>query len=241
MKWEPDNFELEKSSVWSFPERGNWATHDSKYRGNCSPYVFRNLILRYSEEGEWILDPFVGGGTSLVEAKLLNRNIVGTDINPSALERCKNKTDFECHGGRVEIRKADARNLEFLKDDSIDFICTHPPYTDIIKYSDNVVGDISLLEYDDFLKAIEGVATEAYRVLKKGRLCSFVIGDIRKNGSVKPLGFETMKRFEKAGFKLKEIIIKEQYNCMMTDRWKKISVEKNFFLLAHEYIFVMKK
>ena len=100
MKWEPDNFELEKSSVWSFPERGNWATHDSKYRGNCSPYVFRNLILRYSEEGEWILDPFVGGGTSLVEAKLLNRNIVGTDINPSALERCKNKTDFECHGGK---------------------------------------------------------------------------------------------------------------------------------------------
>ena len=37
MKWEPDNFQLEHNSVWSFPKRGNWATHDSNYRGNCSP------------------------------------------------------------------------------------------------------------------------------------------------------------------------------------------------------------
>ena len=76
MKWEPEGFQLEKSSVWSFPERGDWATHDSKYRGNCSPYVIRNLILRYSIEGDRILDQFAGGGTSLIEAKLLNRMIV---------------------------------------------------------------------------------------------------------------------------------------------------------------------
>lgn len=54
MKWEPDDFELEKSSVWSFPERGEWATHDSKYRGNSSPYVISNLLLRYSKEGDWV-------------------------------------------------------------------------------------------------------------------------------------------------------------------------------------------
>ena len=86
MKWEPDDFELEKSSVWSFPERGEWATHDSKYRGNCSPYVIRNLLLRYSKEGDWVLDQFVGGGTLLVEAKLLSRNAVGVDVNPRALD-----------------------------------------------------------------------------------------------------------------------------------------------------------
>ncbi len=53
LKWEPDNFELELNSVWSFPERGNWATHDSKYRGNWSPYIPRNLILRYSKENSF--------------------------------------------------------------------------------------------------------------------------------------------------------------------------------------------
>ncbi|WP_279018312.1 DNA methyltransferase, partial [Megasphaera elsdenii] len=77
MKWQPDEFTLEMTSVWSFPQRGKWATHDGKYRGNWSPYIPRNLILRYSSEGDRILDCFVGGGTTLVEAKLLNRNCIG--------------------------------------------------------------------------------------------------------------------------------------------------------------------
>lgn len=241
MKWEPDDFELEKSSVWSFPERGNWATHDSKYRGNCSPYVVRNLLLRYSKEGDWILDQFAGGGTSLVEAKLLGRNAIGTDINPSALDRCKEKIAFEYGNAKIEVRKADARTLDFVKDSSVDFICTHPPYADIIKYSDGISGDISLLDYDGFLEAMEQVANEAYRVLKKGRYCAFLIGDVREKGFVKPLGFDTMRVFEEAGFKLKEIVIKQQHNCKMTPKWEEISVEKNFFLLAHEYIFILKK
>ena len=148
MKWEPDNFQLEHNSVWSFPERGNWATHDSNYRGNCSPYVFRNLLIRYSNESDWILDQFVGGGTSLVEAKLLNRNIIGTDINPDALEICRTKVNFGVGTGKVEIRLSDARHLDFIKDNSIDFICTHPPYANVIKYSNNIKADISLRDYD---------------------------------------------------------------------------------------------
>ena len=69
-KWEPDDFELEMTSVWSFPNRGNWATHDAKWRGNWSPYIPRNILLRYSSEGDMVLDQFAGGGTTLVEAKL---------------------------------------------------------------------------------------------------------------------------------------------------------------------------
>ena len=241
MKWEPDDFELEKSSVWSFPERGNWATHDSKYRGNCSPYVVRNLLLRYSKEGDWILDQFAGGGTSLVEAKLLGRNAIGTDVNPTALARCKEKIAFEYGDAKIEVREADARALAFVKDSSVDFICTHPPYANIIKYSDGISGDISLLDYGSFLEAMEQVAKEAFRVLKKGKYCAFVIGDIRQKGSVRPLGFDTMRVFEEAGFEPKEIVIKQQHNCKMTHKWEKISIEKNFFLLAHEYIFILKK
>ena len=63
-KWEPDNFELELNSVWSFKERGDWATHDAKWRGNWSPYIPRNLILRYTNEKDLILDQFIGGGTT---------------------------------------------------------------------------------------------------------------------------------------------------------------------------------
>ena len=45
----------------------------------------RNLILRYSKPGEWVLDQFMGSGTTLVEAKLLSRNAVGIDINPQSV------------------------------------------------------------------------------------------------------------------------------------------------------------
>lgn len=167
-KWEPDDFELETNTVWSFPERGKWATHDAKWRGNWSPYIPRNIILRYSKKGDYILDQFAGGGTTLVEAKLLNRNIIGIDVNPVALERCREKTDFERENcGTVQIKQGDARNLNMLVDESIDLICTHPPYANIIKYSEDIENDLSHLKVSDFLEEMKKVASECYRVLKK--------------------------------------------------------------------------
>lgn len=74
-----------------FSKRGDWATHDAKWRGNWSPYIPRNILLRYSQPGDLVLDQFAGGGTTLVEAKLLNRNIIGVDCNDVALARCEEK------------------------------------------------------------------------------------------------------------------------------------------------------
>ena len=88
---QPSDFALEKTTIWSFKERGDWATHSGEYRGNWSPYVPRNLILRYTKPGEWVLDQFVGSGTTLVEAKLLNRHAIGLDINNKAINLAKKK------------------------------------------------------------------------------------------------------------------------------------------------------
>ena len=241
-KWEPEEFELEMNTVWSFPDRGKWATHDAKYRGNWSPYIPRNLLLRYSNEGDLILDQFAGGGTTLVEAKLLNRNVIGVDINNNALERCKEKCNFEYeNSGKVYFHEADARNLNFIPDESIDFICTHPPYANIIEYSEDIEEDLSHLKVKDFLIEMEKVASESYRVLKKDKFCAVLMGDTRQKGHIIPMSFEVMKIFEKVGFKTKEIIIKEQHNCKATGFWKTNSVKYNFLLIAHEYLFVFKK
>ena len=70
--------------------------HSGKYRGNWSPYVPRNLILRYSKPGDWILDQFMGSGTTLVEAKLLNRHAVGVDINPQSVSISETNLQFQC-------------------------------------------------------------------------------------------------------------------------------------------------
>ncbi|MGI6608469.1 MAG: TRM11 family SAM-dependent methyltransferase [Erysipelotrichaceae bacterium] len=242
-KWEPENFELEMTTHWSFPKRGDWATHDAKYRGNWSPYIPRNILLRYSKEGDLVLDQFAGGGTTLVEAKLLNRNIIGVDVNDFALNRCQEKIDFEHEGanGKVYIQKGDARDLHFIADESIDLICTHPPYADIINYSEDIKDDLSLLKVSDFLKEMKKVASESYRVLKNDKFCAILMGDTRQKGHMIPMSFEVMRIFEEAGFKLKELIIKEQHNCKATGYWKTNSIKHNFLLIAHEYLFVFRK
>ena len=117
----------------------------------------------------------------------------------------------------------DARKLK-LSDDSIDLICTHPPYADIINYSDGIDGDLSLLSIKPFLAEMGIVAAECYRILKKDKFCAILMCDTRKKGMVQPLAFETMKLFELAGFKLKEINIKEQHNCKATGYWKTNSI-----------------
>lgn len=242
-KWEPEDFELEMTTHWSFPKRGDWATHDAKWRGNWSPYIPRNILLRYSQEGDLVLDQFAGGGTTLVEAKLLNRDIIGVDVNDVALERCRDKVDFEHEGadGKVYIRKGDARDLNFAPDESIDLICTHPPYANIIKYSEDISEDISLLKIPAFLEAMKDVAAESYRVLKKDKFCAVLMGDTRQKGCMQPMSFDVMKIFQDAGFTLKELIIKEQHNCRATGYWKTNSVKYNFLLIAHEYLFVFRK
>lgn len=242
-KWQPDDFELEMTTHWSFPKRGDWATHDAKWRGNWSPYIPRNIILRYSKENDLVLDQFAGGGTTLVEAKLLNRNCIGVDVNDIALARCTEKTAFVFDGlaSTVQIQKGDARNLDFLENESIDLICTHPPYADIIKYSEDIKEDLSRMKLKDFLVQMEDVAQECFRVLKKDKFCAVLMGDTRKKGCMIPLAFNVMEIFQQKGFTLKELIIKEQHNCKATGYWKTNSIKHNFLLIAHEYLFVFRK
>src|SRR5438477_11084848 len=92
-RWEPAGFRPQTTTVWSFPDRGSWATHDGRYRGNWSPYVPRNLLLRYTAPGDWVLDPFVGGGTSAVEAALLGRQAIAGDLTTVALSRTREQLD----------------------------------------------------------------------------------------------------------------------------------------------------
>ena len=138
----PEDFEQECTTVWSFRRRGNWATHKSKYRGNWAPEVVRNLLLRYSNENDYVLDPMIGGGTTAIECKLLNRNLLALDINPNAIELTKEALNFDCeYNPKIRVELNDSRKISILKDESIDFILNHPPYADIIKYSEKQIDE----------------------------------------------------------------------------------------------------
>jgi DNA modification methylase len=220
------------------------ATHKSDWRGNWSPEVARNLILRYSNENDILLDPMIGGGTTAIEAKILNRHIICSDVNDKALERTKALLDFDVENNAWQkVVKRDARDLSKANDESIDFILTHPPYADIIKYSDGKLDDdlSNIHDIDKFADEMEKVAKELYRVLKKGKYCAILIGDTRRNKMYQPMAYKVMDRFMKAGFHLKEDIIKRQFNCKATGFWVKKSQESNFLLIMHEHLFIFQK
>jgi len=239
----PD-YKPECTTVWSFPQRGNWATHNSQYRGNFAPQIARNIIEMYTEKGESILDPMVGGGTTLIEAKLLARNALGIDINPEAVKLTEAGLSFNHHPpSKQKVQIGDARDLSFLKNNSFDLVLTHPPYINIIKYSDGKIPeDLSnISSLPKFCDEIGKIAQELFRVLKPDKYCAILIGDTRKGKHFVPLAFNVMKQFLKAGFVLKEDIIKVQHNCKFTAYWQSKVKQDKFYLIMHEHLFVFRK
>lgn len=238
----------ETSTVWSFQDRGEWATHNGRYRGNWSPFVPRNLILRYTVPHETVLDPMMGGGTTLVECKLLNRNGVGIDVNPNAVMVSRDRLAFDLPPGNQErqtqIRTflGDARNLDLLEDESIDLIATHPPYASTIRYGGGCFeGDLSdLLSVDEYVKAMRDVAAELFRVLRENGHCGILIGDTRAHAHYVPISHMIMTQFLAVGFVLKEDIIKLQHNTSSErGQWKGLSTQ--FYKIAHEHLYVFRK
>jgi len=239
-----NNFNLETTTVWDFPVRGNWATHKSDYRGNFAPQIARNLILHYSQEGELILDPMVGSGTTLIEAKLLNRNAIGYDINQKAVDITKERLSFEVDNGSSQtVKIGDVRKLSKHEDNSIDLIIAHPPYANMVTYSDRKNPDdlSSISGIPNFLDQLELGIKELFRVLKPNRYCAVLIGDTRKGQHYIPLSYFVLERCLRNGFALKEEIIKTQHNTKYTTRWKEKAKQFKFYLIMHEHLFVFRK
>jgi DNA modification methylase len=248
----PDSFSLETTSVWSFPDRGKWATHylNAKYRGNWSPYIARNLILRYSKEGDTVLDAFLGSGTTLIECKVNRRKGIGVDINKDAAMLSWDRLQFDTLDNNIEneqkIFVGDARYLNEISEGSIDFIATHPPYANIIKYTKktnaNASDDLSSVPtLESFYNEMAIVAKELYRILKKDGYCAILIGDTRRKKHQIPISFNVLNLFLNNGFILKESIIKLQHNTSTEGMWRKQSEKYNFLLLAHEHLFIFRK
>jgi DNA modification methylase len=244
MNKQSDNFSPEITTIWSFPERGTWATHNSKYRGNWAPQIPRNLILKYTKEQDLVLDPMAGAGTTLIEARLLNRNAVGIDINPNAVKLTRGNLTFIANNkSKQEISNGDVRNLGKFKDNTFDLIATHPPYLNIIKYSDGrITKDLSNISgLAKFIEEFRPAVKEMYRVLKPNKYCAILIGDTRRRRHYVPLAYRIMDLFLSEGFILKEDIIKTQHNCQATPRWRKMVKNYDFYLIMHEHLFVFRK
>ncbi len=245
---EPERFRLETTTIWSFPERGNWATHRGRYRGNWAPEVPRNLIFRYTQPGETVVDPMMGSGTTLLECLLTNRQGVGIDIEPEAVELAASNLNLghapiDWMGDRAPVRLfvGDARSLDSIPDGSVHLAALHPPYAGIIAYGTaKHSNNLSRLSIPRYIAAIRAVALETYRVLAPNRHCAVLIGDTRRRKHYVPLSVRVLEQFLDAGFVLREDVIKLQHKMKGTrEKWRGTTYD--FYLIAHEHLYVFRK
>ncbi len=260
----PEELNDVSTTVWSFPKRGSWGTHRGNYRGNWPPQMARALIERYSSPGDLVLDPMVGSGTTMIEAKLLGRNGIGVDVNLKALMLTMHRIFYLEKGiekalassllseedkealrrakeSKIELYLGDVRNLEEIEDESVDLIATHPPYFNIIRYGKKEPKDLSRTrKLEEYIRGIREAASELYRVLKPGKICAILIGDTRMHRRYVPISAYVLLSFLDAGFCLKEEVIKIQHKMKKTrEVWKR--GKRDFLLIYHEKLLIFEK
>lgn len=262
-------FELETTNLWSFLDRGKWATHQGDFRGNWPPQMARNIVIRYSKPKELVLDQMCGSGTTLIECKLLGRNAIGVDINSDHVMLTRDRLDFQYSTldpefPEVEIKTylGNAANLDLIDDEAVHLIATHPPYASIIPYNNKkqrMTGDLTVRNIGKYMKSMRKVASESYRVLKPGRYCAILVGDTRRGRHHVPIAFRVMQAFLDEGFILREDVVKYQWKTRTTrEKWGGLTkgadvcwvdIDKearkghymDFYLLFYEHLFIFRK
>jgi DNA modification methylase len=218
---------FETTTLWDFPTQnyGDKPHGNNKFSGVTPAFIIWNLLQRYTKEGDLVLDPMCGSGTTIDVCNEENRQCLGFDIVPY----------------RDDIRQCDARKLP-LNNDIVDFIFIDSPYSDNIKYNDHPdnIGNISC-ENSRFFEELENVAIELHRVLKPGKHIAWLIGDQAKKKNFVPVGFKVYFILEKY-FKAVDIICVTRHNQKSNTRfWHELAKKYNFYLRGFKYLIIMQK
>jgi len=216
---------IELSSVWNFGTREKgYGSH--LFHGNCIPQVVKQCILRYSKEGDLILDSMSGSGTTSDVAKSLGRKCLSFDINPQ----------------RKDIKKADSAELP-LVNNRVSMIFIHLPYWSMVKYS-NEKEDLSRKSLDEFYIKLHSIFLELKRILKKGGFICVLIGDKILQGKNIPLCFETYNLLSKY-FEYKDYAIKiTKHANSIHNKGKVVQAElawNDLLRPTHDLLFVFQK
>ncbi|KAJ3228029.1 hypothetical protein HK099_007310 [Clydaea vesicula] len=228
-----------------------WANHSSMdYSGTWLPHLVRWAIIRYSKKNDLILSNFLGRGTDIIESFILERRSVGVDINPRAVKLAQKNLYFKLPLDKKHnipsLFLGNSTNLKELGDvfsnENFDLILSHPPYKDCIKYSEDIIGDLSLLsEMEEFLVEIDSVAQESNRLLKDGGRCFFGMGDNRKKKIYQAISFESILKYLGRGFEIEEFIVKRLRHTAAGGLGSYFSTTYDILMFHHEFLVVFKK
>jgi len=245
--------EIITDSLWILDKRDTSGAHLAWYWGNFIPQIPHQMMLRYTKKGEWVLDTFVGSGTTLIECRRLGRNGIGIELNQEVAQKAKELIKKEQNKDNVisEVVVGDSRVIDIKQIlnnydiDKVQLLIMHPPYHDIIKFSKDE-RDLSNAENtEEFLKMFGAVVDNATPYLEKGRYFALVIGDKYSKGEWIPLGFYCMNEVLKRGYLLKSIIVKNFEETRgkrnQKELWRYRALVGGFYIFKHEYIMLFKK
>ncbi|MGA9770184.1 MAG: DNA methyltransferase [Blastocatellia bacterium] len=245
--------EVLTDSLWLLPKRDTAGAHLGWYWGNFIPQIPRQLLLRYTKKNDWVLDTFLGSGTTLIECRRMGRNGVGIELNPKVARKARETINRESNPDnvRTEILKGDSKTIEINKAlarlgvRQVQLLVMHPPYHDIITFSENKK-DLSMAKSaEEFLNMFGEALDNVTPALERGRYFALVIGDKYEKGEWVPLGFECMNEVLKRDYTLKSIIVKnfEETRAKRDQKqlWRYRALVGGFYVFKHEYIFLFRK
>ena len=179
-------------SVVSYPSRCQ-AWGKSSYRGNCDGTLFKELLVRYRPKT--VADPMMGSGTTKDVVNGLNRHT----------------------GAGIRYFGADLKTGFDLEHDPLpglfDFIWLHPPYWNIVEYSQGDPRDLSQTpEWPEFCMRLSTCLLRCAGALTPGGHLAVLVGDIRKSGRYYSMPAEILSHRGAFG-ELRSILIKVQHHC----------------------------
>lgn len=247
---------VKTDTLWEFPSRLKEHGHSNEYHGNYIPQIAQQLYERYTKKGDVVLDLFFGSGTSGIEAINMNRRCIGVELKDELAELVSQKftpkqlvTDVNiiCGDSTSVLAKEKVKaRLEIMGEKQAQFLILHPPYDDIIKFSDKKEDLSNCATTEEFYDMFEKVAKNGYDLLEKGRFAALIIGDSYKNSEIQPLGFRCMERMNKLGFITKAIIVKdiqgnERAKGKTANLWRYRALAGGFNIFNHEYVMIFQK
>ncbi|HWC76155.1 MAG TPA: DNA methyltransferase [Blastocatellia bacterium] len=240
-------------SLWVLPKRDTSGAHLGWYWGNFVPQIPHQLLLRYTKKGDWVLDPFLGSGTTLIECRRLGRHGVGIELNPDVSRRAEELVGSEPnrHSVTATILTGDSTKADAAKAvaasgvNRVQLLVMHPPYHDIIRFSAEDSDLSNAASVDAFVKMFGDVVDNFTPLLDRGRYFALVIGDKYSGGEWIPLGFYCMSEVLKRAYSLKSIIVKnfDETRAKRDQRqlWRYRALVGGFYIFKHEYVFLFRK
>lgn len=247
---------IKTDTLWEFPTRLKDGGHSNEYHGNYIPQLAQQLYERFTKKNDVVLDLFFGSGTSGIEAINMQRRCIGVELKDELAEAVSEKftpkqlvTDVNiiCADSTSQTAKEKIKaRLDIMGKKQAQFLVLHPPYDDIIKFSDKKEDLSNCSNTEEFYELFEKVAKNGYDLLEKGRFAALIIGDSYKNSQLQPLGFECMRRMNNLGFITKSIIVKdiqgnERAKGKTANLWRYRALAGGFYIFRHEYVMIMQK